>query len=240
MDLTRLNEMIYKRRSVRRYKKSALSDGERELVAGAFSELRPLYPSIRVRLELVPKSGVRTMMPWMPEDAVAIYSEDADGYLENAGFILEQLDLYIQSIGLGSCWVGLGRTKENSAVDDGMKFVILLAVGRTDVPERGGISDFSRKALADISDTADERLVPALLAPSSVNSQPWYFESAGGRYNVYKRNLVRTSGLSRMNRIDVGIALAHLYVSNPEGFSASRELYAPERDRMTYITTVSI
>ena len=31
--------------------------------------------------------------------------------LENAGFIFQQVDLYIQSLGLGSCWVGLGRPK---------------------------------------------------------------------------------------------------------------------------------
>ena len=238
MNTNQLYDMIYKRRSVRKYSTEPISDEMLGLIEAAFAAVRPLYPEIRVRLRIVSRANVRSLMPWMPPYAVAIYSEDADGSLENAGFILEQLDLYIQSLGIGSCWVGLGRVKDEPVTEDGLKFVMLLAIGNTSVPEREGISDFSRKELSDISDTADERLIPALLAPSSVNSQPWFFERCEEGYNVYKRNLVRTAGLSRMNMIDVGIALSHLYVSYPDSFGASRRDTPPERKNMTYVCTV--
>ncbi len=240
MDTKQLCDMIYKRRSVRKYSAEPISDEVLVLIEAAFSSLRPLYPEIKVSLRIVSREKVRSLMPWMPPYAVAIYSEDTDGSLENVGFILEQLDLYIQSLGIGSCWVGLGRVKDEPVTEDGLKFVMLLAIGNTSVPEREGISDFSRKELSDISDTADERLVPALLAPSSVNSQPWYFECCDEGYNVYKRNHVRTTGLSRMNMIDVGIALSHLYVSYPDSFKASRRDTPPERKNMTYVCTVGI
>ena len=112
MELSALREMIYQRRSVRKYEKSALSAEVLASVEAAIPDLCPLYPDIKTELAILDRASVRTMMPWMPPHAVAIYSEVKEGYLENAGFILEQLDLYIQSLGLGSCWVGLGRVKD--------------------------------------------------------------------------------------------------------------------------------
>ena len=240
MDYKRLSEMIYKRRSVRKYKKGALSEERKGAIKAAIAELVPLYPDIRCELSLVCRADVRTLMPWMPEDAVAVYTDSSDGALENAGFMLEQLDLAVQAMGLGSCWVGLGRVKNKSIIPEGLDCVMLLALGETELAERSSAADFKRKALADISDSADTRLEAARLAPSSVNSQPWYFVEAEGGYDVYKLSLVRTSGLSRMNVIDVGIALAHLFVSYPESFRAERRLPAPTREGGVYITTVRI
>ena len=240
MELKRLSDMIYKRRSVRKYKKEGLSAERAALIERAIAELRPLYPEIDCELKLVSRDDVRTMMPWFPRQAVAVYSDTAEGYLENAGFILEQLDLYIQSIGLGSCWVGLGRVKNKDLIPEGKECVMLLAIGETEQPERSGAADFKRRDISEITDTPSDRLEPVRLAPSSVNSQPWYFVSAAAGYDVYRRKLVRTSGLARMTVIDVGIALAHLYVSSPEGFLAERRTPALCREGMSYILSVSL
>lgn len=240
MDLNKLSEMIYKRRSVRKYKKEEIGAQIIADIEAAIACLKPLYPDIRCELKLVCREDVRTLMPWMPPHAVAVFSEVKDGYLENAGFILEQLDLYIQSLGLGSCWVGLGRPKRRELIPEEMEFVMLLAFGETELPERASADDFKRRDMSEIADAPDPRLEPARLAPSSVNSQPWYFAKTEGGYDVYKRNLVRTAGLSRMNVIDVGIAMAHLYVSMPGTFSAERRGGVPERDKMTYIASVAI
>ena len=240
MDLPILSEMIYQRRSVRKYKKGTPSEEVLSDIVASFGALRPLYPDIRCELKLLSRGDVRTLMPWMPECAVAVFSEPGEGYLENAGFILEQLDLYIQSLGLGSCWVGLARPKRRELIPEGMEFVMLLAFGETEVAERSGASDFKRRDMAEITDRPDARLEPARLAPSSVNSQPWYFAACEGGFDVYRRKLVRTSSLTRMNVIDLGIALAHIYVSSPDTFGAQRRADAPEREGMEYITTVSI
>ena len=240
MNLNSLYEMIYKRRSVRKYEKAPLDDALKEKILSDVSELRPLYPDIKTELRFFTKSEVRSLMPWMPEDAIGIYSETKDGYLENAGFILAVLDLYLQSIGLGACWVGLAGPKVKGLAGE-LEFVILLAVGKTDVPERSGVADFKRKDMSEITDSPDklsELLAPARLAASSVNSQPWYFVGGDGEIDVYQRDLVRTKGLRRMNRIDVGIALAHLFLSTPDSFAVYVKGDVPERDGMTYITTV--
>ena len=69
---------------------------------------------------------------------------------------------------------------------------------------------FKRKSMEKITEQADPRLEPARLAPSAVNSQPWYFTHEGDTIHVHCSK--------KGNRLDVGIALAHLYVANEETF----------------------
>lgn len=55
---------------------------------------------------------------------------------------------------------------------------------------------------------------------SSVNSQPWYFTHEDNIIHLYcvQQGLFKVKTLGDMNRIDVGITLAHLYVTNPDTF----------------------
>ena len=81
-------------------------------------------------------------------------------------------------------------------------------------------ADFKRKKLSEISDFEDEKLIPAQLAPSAVNSQPWYFKHRDNGFDVFqvKHNIVKRQFLKKWNPIDVGIAMSHLYVANKNSF----------------------
>ena len=215
-----VKDMIYCRKSVRSYTGEPVSAEMLEQIQAFAKSLQPLYPEIRVCHEIVRRNQVKTIMPWATPQLIAIFSENKPGYLENVGFMYQQLELYLNSIGLGACWMGLGRLNRNAvASDDGLEFVILIAFGHPKGDSRRKISEFRRLNLAEISDRADERLEPARLAPSSVNSQPWYFTHEGDRIYVHcaEKGFIRM--LTDMNRIDIGIALAQLYVSNPETFA---------------------
>ncbi len=239
MDMKLLYEEIFRRRSHRKYYNDVLSPEEEKLVLDSVAAIKPLYPEIKCKLELVLKDKVRTVMTWRPPHAVLAFSEVREGYLENIGFMLEQLDLALQAHGLGTCWVGLGKPREGAVESEGMEYVIMLVIGKTQEKKRVA-DEFKRHALAEISDTEDVRLEPARLAPSSVNSQPWYFEHAECGIRLYKKHLVRTMGLARMNRIDVGIALAHLYVANPDTFTHFIENPTPVRNKADYVLTFKI
>ena len=77
-----------------------------------------------------------------------------------------------------------------------------------------------KNELSEISDVEDESLIPAQLAPSAINSQPWYFKHTDEGFDVYqvKQNILKRQILKKWNPIDVGIALSHLYVSNENSF----------------------
>ena len=215
-----LKEMIYGRRSVRKYMDEPLQEAELRELRYAFGRFKPLYPGIRVRWEILDKEQVRLYMPWKVPQLMAVYSEKKEGYLENVGFLFQQMDLYLQSIGIGSCWVGLGKPRYQNE-EDGAEFVILMAFGKPQgTPLRIGSADFKRKTLAQIADREDTALEPARLAPSSTNSQPWFFAHEEDAIHAYMATdgLRRHTMIGTMNRIDMGIALAHMYVANEDRF----------------------
>ena len=216
-----LNDMIPRRRSVRKYDQEPVNPKTLAQICDFCRTARPLYPNIRTEVRLVSKEDVRFYFPWKAPHLLAIYSETTPGYLENIGFLFQQVDLYIQSLGLGSCWMGLGKLRSPEEPPAGMEFVILIAFGNPEnAPLRSGSQDFQRKSLSEISDLEDARLEPARLAPSSTNSQPWFFIHHGQTIHAYcnEQGLLRHKMLGRMNRIDMGIALAQLYVANTDTF----------------------
>lgn len=231
-----LNEMIYHRKSCRSFTQTPVDAATIEAIRGF--AMKPLYPDIKVQWDVVPWEQVRCLCPWSSPQVITIYSQEKEGYLENAGFLFQQMDLYLQTLGLGVCWLGLARMRPKWAKEiPDMGFVIMLAFG---FPKgdalRHDLKDFKRKTLAQIADVADSKLEPARLAPSAVNSQPWYFAHRKDALDVYCTFHKR---LRYMNRIDMGIALAHLYVANSETFRFFKT-DAPEKDGAEYIGSVRI
>ena len=227
-----LSEMIFHRRSCRSFTGKPV-DAETIEKIRRF-EMKPLYPSIRVRMEIVDREQVKCLCPWTTPQLIAVYSENADGYLENAGFLFQQMDLYLQTLGLGVCWLGMGRMHPKSAPKvEGMQFVILLAFGypKGD-PLRHAVTEFKRKSMDKITDAADAKLEPARLAPSAVNSQPWYFIHEGETLHVYCSR--------KGSRLDAGIALAHLYVANRETFRFFRADHVSDLPGYRYIGSVTL
>jgi hypothetical protein len=132
----------------------------------------------------------------------------------------------------------MGRMNPKNAPHvDGMKFVIMLAFGYPKGDQlRQDLKGFKRKSMEQISDKPDPRLEPARLAPSSVNSQPWYFTHEGNTIHAY---CTKASIIPDMNRIDMGIALAHMYVAEPETFRFFRAENPPTVSGHTYIGSIA-
>ena len=232
-----LQEMIYHRKSCRSFTGQPV---DADMIEGILSfELKPLYPEIHVRMDIVSRNKVKCICPWTTPQVITVYSEEADGYLENVGFLFQQLDLYLQTLGLGVCWLGMGRMNPKNAPHvDGMKFVIMLAFGYPKGDQlRHDLKGFKRKSVAQISDKPNPKLEPARLAPSSVNSQPWYFTHEEDVIHVF---CTAKGIVSYMNHIDMGIALAHLYVANEETFRFFRTKQAATLPGYHYIGSVNL
>ena len=205
-----LHEMIYKRKSCRSFTGKPVDGAMIETILSC--ELKPLYPQIKVHMDIVGRDKVKCICPWTTPQVITIYSEEAEGYLENIGFLFQQMDLYLQTLGLGVCWLGMGRMNPKTTTEvEGMKFVIMLAFGHPRGDQlRHNLKDFKRKRMEKITDKADPRLEPARLAPSAVNSQPWYFTHEGDNIHVHCSR--------KGSPLDTGIALAHLYTANEATF----------------------
>ncbi len=242
----KLKDYISKRKSTRAYLSQKVDRETLCKIVDFIDSVTPLYPDIKVKADILDRKNVKSLMSWLPPQLVAIYSEKKDGYLENIGFMFQQLDLYLHSLGLASCWVGLGKPEPSliaKNADEGLDFVILLAFG---IPEKNDFrtspDDFRRKALCQISDSSDICLDCARLAPSSVNSQPWYFVKDGDIFHAYcvRKNIISAKVLKTMNLIDMGIALSHIYVSNYETFKFYKNDSYPAKKNADYIGSFAI
>lgn len=206
-----LASQIYVRKSARNYLDDEI---DMSAIREFLDNVTVLTPEINYSYEILTKDEVNIRTRWKAPYYIALYSEKKENYGVNLGFVFQQLSLFMQSLGIGSCWVGMATVKEKNP-----EFVILISFGKSDDMTRD-ITKFKRKSLSEISDMEDERLKPAQLAPSAVNSQPWYFKHTEDGFDVFKvkHNIVKQKIFGRWNDIDIGIALAHLYVSNKNTF----------------------
>lgn len=217
-----LKEVIYKRRSIRKYKDDVINEETLNKINEIFNKIKPLKKDIEVKFEIVNRESVKCFLPWITNYNIVVYSENKEGYLENVGFMMQQVDLFLQSMGIGSCWLGFGKVnpKIKSKTEGNLEFIMMMTFGYPKDNLYRDIKDFNRKSLDKIGDIYDERLEPARLAPSSVNNQPWYFTHENNNIHVYcaLKGLFTTKSLEKMHVIDVGIAISHMYISNEETF----------------------
>lgn len=209
-----LADLIFKRKSCRKYLDVKITSEEFEKIREFISNAKALDDSIEFDYDILTRKDVRIQTGWSAPYYLALYSEKKNHYKENIGFVFQQVSLYLQSLGIGSCWVGMGSPKVKRE-----GFIILISFGKSDDITRG-MNQFIRKNKESFSDIDDEKLLPAYYAPSAVNSQPWYFKQTGEGYDVYqiKHNIVKRKILGKWNPIDMGICLSHLYVTYPATF----------------------
>ena len=234
--------MIPRRRSVRAYRAERIDNAVLADLLRYMEGLTPLIPGVKVVGRIIPTDHGNFLQKWKTPHFIAIFSDGSDDGLLNVGFMYQQLDLYAQSIGLGTCWVGLGNLTDKESVPEGMRLAVMMAIGLPDnVPERAA-ADFKRKPMADIADCPDDRLEALRLAPSATNSQPWYVTHEGDTLHLFREELglIRQRTHGRMNKIDMGIGLCHLYAEHPETFRFWREEPAPKAEGQIYIGSVTL
>ena len=241
-----MKDAIYRRKSTRSYETDCLDANTIKQIEDFLKSAKPLFSGIKSEYKLLAPDQIRCLLPWRAPHNLAILMEDKPGACENAGFIGQQLDLFLQSRGIAACWLGMGRLSAKELAiqkSSGLELMCIISFGMPKGEElRNSIDEFKRKPLLEISDVEDKRLEPARLAPSSTNSQPWYFIHEGDMIHAFcvERTGIKKLTYGKMNRIDMGIALAHMYVTYPETFAFEVRQNAPKKDGFYYTGTFSV
>jgi len=251
-----INEIIRKRKSIRKYDPTPLDDAALKKVHALIEGLKPLYPEIRYSIEVTSKT--KGMFNIKTPHYLVFLSEEKDGYLENIGFIGQQLDLLLSASGIGTCWLGAAKPTDSptpvkqspvsvsddisagKAVNPALSHVICMSFGNPAEPLHRELSAFKRKPLSAISEGDDPRLEAARLAPSAINAQNWYFIADSGKIHCYRKKANPLLGLmfNKMHCIDMGIAICHL-AEESEDFRFTHEADAPVRKGCVYTGTVN-
>ncbi len=206
-------DVLFKRRSVRHYDDAlTLTEAALAGVRAPRVQLIALEGRIKFYFQIVRRQETTARFG---QYCLLFYSEKKPHYLVNAGYILEQMDLYMQQNNIGVCWYGLAKPQEKTRGE--LHYVIMLAFGksRPDV-FRTETAQFNRKALSEIWQGDFDADVPEAvrLAPSACNTQPWLVKSADNTLTVYRNKKVQSfipaALLSYFNAIDIGIFLCFL------------------------------
>ncbi len=236
-----LYDYIFKRKSTRKYDMTPLKEEQLEEIKAFADKLKPLYKDIKVEYIVANAAEVKNILPIKAPHYFIISSESKEGYLTNVGFMFQQMDLYLSSKGIGTCW--LGMAKPIKKINTRLEFVIILAFGKALGSPYRELSEFKRKSLSEISSGEDERLEGARLAPSATNSQHWFFAAKDGKIHAYQKklNMVQALMYDKMNKVDIGIALCHLYVATEhfgKDFVFTKEEHPKEIEGYIYTGTV--
>lgn len=226
--------MIFKRKSFHLFRNTGtvvISETELSDIEKAYSSFESLYPDIKTKIKIVPADKVNFKRD--AEYCILIYSEKKDNYLLNAGYLGEQLDLYLVSKNIGTLWFGIGKPDEKTY--EGLDYVIMIAIRKIDDESkfRKDMFKSKRKPLEEI--WSGETLGIAEIArfsPSACNTQPWFCENNGKTITVYrykkegKRGIMPAALVSFYNRIDIGIYLCILEICmKQQNISFNRTLY---------------
>jgi len=247
-DYKQLADAIYYRKSTRNYSDAVVEILENKGDLVEVFGLVPLLPDIKVAVRVLESHEVKNKKA---KYCIGFYSEDKSLALENVGFIGQQLDLLLQSQGIATCWWGMKKPKKEFKKVDGLDcFITMMAGMPTKEEKREYPNGFKRKAAADIivgdvaSDELSDKLIEAVrIAPSAVNRQPWLVGNDEDKYNFYLKKSANPLDLiiGDMRNIDLGIAIAHLFVqAKAEGFNVEFNFVGTDSGKHKFIAGVKV
>ena len=200
-----LYETVFARRAVRKYAKEPLDEATLNDIQNRLNGLKQLS-GVRAKFEIVPGSAVKDTSA--PHYILAYCADETAEYI-NVGWCLAEMDLYVQSLGLGACFLGMAKPKDKEAAEG---CAVMLSFGKTDAPQRAGEADFKRLKLSKVTNADNAVTHAARLAPSAVNSQPWRIEYSTRTVTAQYvgRGLLKAILKKKMSKIDVGIVSKYI------------------------------
>jgi nitroreductase len=227
-DIMNLYEAIFVRKTVRKFKMKLMEQSKLDGIMGFAGSIPMLFENLAVEFKIIENvsSGPGVSGPFHVKAPyyLIITSNNQPGYLINAGYLMQQISLYMTSKGIGSCY--LGSVKPSREVMEGIKYdyVITLAFGECE-HEIYRAADKSRRLpekdvviyKEEVNKNIKMVVYAGRLAPSSMNSQPWRFVVYKNRIHIFcKKNVFLSGVLREVKLIDIGICLANMLVTTEE------------------------
>lgn len=217
-----LYESIFVRKSVHSYIFESLQQSVLDGILKHYTELQSLFGQIDTEIVILDNcKGQQKMLSIFGVKApyyMAFYSEPVEKCMMNAGYMMQQMVLYMCSIGLGTCYCACTRVKKGQQYRDGKQLIAIVAFGRS----RGShVRKQIEARRLDLKELCVFKEVPrqwmkqlleaARLAPSSMNSQPWRFVVYDNRIHIFsKKHSVEK--LKKWDEINFGVMFANMMV----------------------------
>lgn len=235
IDYDKLNDAIYKRRSIRAYKDIKLKENHKRFIKNLEEYINSLKVGITINTVFKDNDNGNICDGIVgaygniknPSGYFILIGEKNKDFIEDyIGYIGEYLLLNCVSEGLGTCWIS-GNLKRTSVFKKvklikGQEIYAIILFGYEDNKkilkdkERLSIDrlfcnfnniDFEKKYII-------EAIEAARIAPSLLNRQPWRFEMLEDSIKVkMDKDITKSQKLIKGKRVDIGTSIFHIIVS---------------------------
>lgn len=205
-------ELMKERHSVRQYTDKKIEKEKREVLNALIAKINQ---KAGLHIQIIydePKCFNSMMAHYGKFDGVNNYIalvREKSKPDEALGYYGEQIVLKAQELGLNTCWVAMTHGKSKAQIDKGEKLVCLISLG---YGKTAGAAHKSKK-LSEVCNYKKDMLEwflsgmeAALLAPTAMNRQKFYFE-------LLPDNSIKiTCGKGLYTKLDLGIVKYHFEV----------------------------
>lgn len=205
-------ELMKERHSVRQYTDKKIEKEKREVLNALIAKINQ---KAGLHIQIIydePKCFNSMMAHYGKFDGVNNYIalvREKSKSDESLGYYGEQIVLKAQELGLNTCWVAMTHGKSKAQIDKGEKLVCLISLG---YGKTAGAAHKSKKLseVCNYKKDMPEWFLPgmeaALLAPTAMNRQKFYFE-------LLPDNSIKiTCGKGLYTKLDLGIVKYHFEV----------------------------
>lgn len=205
-------ELMKERHSVRQYTDKKIEKEKREVLNTLIAQINQ---KAGLHIQIIydePKCFNSMMAHYGKFDGVNNYIalvREKSKPDEALGYYGEQIVLKAQELGLNTCWVAMTHGKSKAQIDKGEKLVCLISLG---YGKTAGAAHKSKKLseVCNYKKDMPEWFLPgmeaALLAPTAMNRQKFYFE-------LLPDNSIKiTCGKGLYTKLDLGIVKYHFEV----------------------------
>ena len=219
-------DTIFIRQSIRKFDFASVSQETFQSIVDFADHVKPLISDIQAKIFVLSANDIKSSALTVKAPYYAVVcSGKQNGYLENAGYMAEQMCLYLHKENFGACYSGTAKVKSSVFLPYPPVVIIAFGSGRSCI-DRGGESYFKRKPIEEIyTGTRFEKIIRAArIAPSAFNNQPWYFSERGNTVDVFrlKNKWFNEILLGSRTRVDIGIAISHICIAAQElGYTSS-------------------
>ena len=205
-------ELMKERHSVRQYTDKKIEKEKREVLNALIAKINQ---KAGLHIQIIydePKCFNSMMAHYGKFDGVnnyiALVGEKSKSD-ESLGYYGEQIVLKAQELGLNTCWVAMTHGKSKAQIDKGEKLVCLISLG---YGKTAGAAHKSKRLSEvcnykkDMPECFLSGMEAALLAPTAMNRQKFYFE-------LLPDNSIKiTCGKGLYTKLDLGIVKYHFEV----------------------------
>lgn len=221
-----LYEAIFARKSVRSFTNEAIPEDILDKVRDQFNQITAPFGKCRIDYSVLDnRKGQMRMLSMFSVKApyyLAFYSDESQNHMMNAGFIMEEIVLFLTTLGIGSCFIASRRVKHDDQTKGGLSLAGLVAFGYPKGELTRKSADANRLPIDEICIFKEvprqwvcQLLEAARLAPSALNSQPWRFVVYDNRIHIFCKKH-KAAEMTPREELEFGIMLANLQTASEE------------------------